>query len=198
MVSAVLHLLRRARPGLEIQVGYLDHGSPLLTDCATSGAVVVPLLLTTGFHVKHDIAAAAPEATVARPIGPDPRLMAIVADRLRAAGWDGGSPVTLAATGSADPQSLVDARVAALQLAEVIGTEVTVGFVSAGEPRLTDLEPTAVASYLLAPGHFADEIARSPAGVVSLPIGADPRVAEVILDRYDAALSTLPPGRELP
>jgi hypothetical protein len=50
------------------------------------------------------------------------------------------------------------------------------------------LHGEAVASYLLAPGHFADLVAGCDAPVVSAPIGADPRVAEVAMSRYDAAL----------
>jgi sirohydrochlorin ferrochelatase len=176
------------RPDLDVQVGYLDHCEPRLAELPTDGAVVVPMLLSTGHHLTTDIPAAAPKAIVAAPIGPDPRLMAVVADRLRDAGWSAGTPVVLAAAGSRDERGINDVRGAATQLAELIDVEVTAGFAGAGEPALAALRPAAVATYLLAPGRFADLIAACGAPTVSGPIGADPRVADVAMSRYDAAL----------
>src|SRR5690606_15902896 len=56
-------------------------------------AVVVPLLLSAGFHVAVDVAAAVEDrgpgtgsAAAATPLGPDPRLVALLADRLAEAG----------------------------------------------------------------------------------------------------------------
>ena len=50
-----------------------------------------------------------------------------------------------------------------------------------------------VASYLLAPGLFADRIATAAraagAAVVSAPLGAAPEVADVLLDRYAEAVA---------
>jgi sirohydrochlorin ferrochelatase len=174
-----------------VHAGYLDHGSPLLSDLDMPGSVVVPLLLSGGFHVHHDIPAAAPQARVTPPLGPDPRLAAVMADRLREAGWDEAAAVVLAAAGSDDPRAIADVHTAAEQLREELGVDVTVGFIAGGRPRVADGESTAIASYLLAPGHFADELARMPVPVVSAPIGADPTVAEVILDRYDQVVSGL-------
>jgi sirohydrochlorin ferrochelatase len=171
-----------------VQIGYLDHGTPLLAEVDTVGAIVVPLLLSTGFHVKSDIPAAAPDATITAAVGPDPLLAAAVADRLREAGWREPTPIVLAATGSADPQSIGEVEAAATQLAAMLGVEVKAAFISGGGPRLTAGPADAVASYLLASGHFADEIAGCGAGIVSAPIGADPRVAEIILRRYAEAL----------
>jgi sirohydrochlorin ferrochelatase len=49
-----------------------------------------------------------------------------------------------------------------------------------------------VASYVLAPGYFADKISvqarQAGAAAVSAPLGAAPEVAEVILDRYRSAI----------
>src|SRR5690242_12477651 len=109
-----------SRPDLDVVVGYLDHNSPRLADLATDGAVVVPLLLARGYHLDTDIPAAAPGATMAEPIGPDPQLAQIVADRLTEAGWQEGTPVTLAAAGSSDPRGVADVRIAAEQLGAVL------------------------------------------------------------------------------
>jgi len=177
------------RPDQDVQVGYLDHCEPRLTDLPTDGAVVVPMLLSTGHHLTSDIPAAAPKAIVAAPIGPDPRLIAVVADRLREAGWSVGTPVVLAAAGSRDERAVNDVHRAAAQLAELIDVEVTAGFAGAGEPALAALRPAAVATYLLAPGHFADLIAACGAPVISPPIGPDPRIADIVMRRYDDAVA---------
>jgi sirohydrochlorin ferrochelatase len=165
------------RPDLDVRVGYLDHCEPRLADLPTDGAVVVPMLLGSSYHLTVDVPAAAPTATIAEPIGPDPRLMEVVADRLVAAGWTAGTPVTLAAVGA---ESLTEA---AAQLAARLDVVVTPALVGSGP-----LDGDAVATYLLAPGHFAELVAGCGAPVVSAPIGADPRVAEVAMSRYDAAL----------
>ncbi|MCQ7029814.1 CbiX/SirB N-terminal domain-containing protein, partial [Escherichia coli] len=66
---------------------------------AASGqaAVVVPLLLSGGYHVHVDIAGAvagSARTVAARPLGPDPRLVAVLHDRLLRAGADPGDPLT--------------------------------------------------------------------------------------------------------
>lgn len=189
MIEAVAAHVTALRPELEVEIGYLDHGSPRLAELSTSDAVVVPMLLSSGFHATADIPAAAPDATVAAAIGPDPRIAAVVADRLRAAGWSGQAPVVLAAAGSSEADALDDVRVAAEQLAELLGIEVSAAFVTGGEPRLDQVDAAAIASYVLAPGVFANRIRERPAVVISEPIGADPRLAEVVLSRYDEAVS---------
>jgi sirohydrochlorin ferrochelatase len=176
-----------SRPDMDVVVGYLEHNSPRLADLPTDGAVVVPMLLGRGFHLGTDLPAMAPNAIIAEPVGPDPRIALIVADRLTEAGWQEGCPVVLAAAGSKDPRGVADVRVAAEQLGAVLRVEVTPAFVGAGEPGLDDLRPQNVATYLLAPSQFADTIARCGADVVSAPIGADPRLAEVAMSRYDDA-----------
>jgi len=182
-------LVRARRPEVDVRIGYLDHGTPLLAGLDTRDTVVVPLLLSSGFHVHSDIPTAALGARLAVAVGPDVALAAAIADRLRDAGWSGETPVVLAATGSADPRSNADVRIAADQLGAELGVAVSAAFVSGGEPALDDCDAAAVASYLLSPGHFADEIAGCGVAIISAPIGADPRVADVICARYDAQLN---------
>jgi sirohydrochlorin ferrochelatase len=199
VVDAVAARVRVLRPKLEVRIGYLEHGPPSVADVA-AGGVLVPLLLASGFHVLKDLPQQAPGALVARAVGPDERLAAAMADRLREAGHDGRSPVVLAAAGSSDERALDDVRAAAGQLAATLGVEVTAGFVSAGSPRLADaLSATpgaAAASYLVAPGAFHDAVLESAAAVVSAPIADHPLVAEVVLSRYDETCQ--PPGRTAP
>ena len=67
---------------------------------------MVPLLLSVGYHVKVDIARAVksrPETRAAAPLGPDPRLAALLDQRLREAGVTDNDAVVLAAAGSSDP-----------------------------------------------------------------------------------------------
>ncbi|MBV9292006.1 MAG: sirohydrochlorin chelatase [Frankiales bacterium] len=185
-VDALADRLRALRDGLDVAVGYLEHGPPDLRDVCGDGDVVVPLLLSRGYHALVDIPAQVPGARVADAVGPDARLVDALVDRLAEAGYDGTSAVVLAAAGSSDPGALDDVRLAAAQLADRLGVDVTAAFVSAGSPRLEDLdEPTVVASYLVAPGAFHDAMLRCGAAVVSAPIGDHPALAETLLARYD-------------
>jgi sirohydrochlorin ferrochelatase len=188
VVEAVAAGLRRLDAALDVRVGYLEHGPPHVADLAEPGAIAVPLLLSAGYHVRVDLPAQAPEVVVSEAVGPDPRLAEALADRLAEAGYDGRSAVTLAAAGSADPRSRADVELAAEQLAARLGAEVSVAYVAAGEPRLSETKPRAVASYLLAPGRFADQVEACGAEVISAPIGAHPLLAEIALDRYRDAL----------
>lgn len=187
VVEAIADQVAKTRPELSVQYAYLDHGSPRLSELSTAGAVIVPLLLSNGFHVTADIPETAPEAIVTHAVGPDWRLTAVVVDRLRAAGWQHEEPVVLAAAGSSEADALDDVRVAAQQLGELLAVEVTAAFVTGGEPRLDQSEAAAVATYVLAPGFFADRIAEHGAAITSAPIGADSRVAEVVISRYEEA-----------
>lgn len=177
VIESLAALVSELRP-LEVRIGYLDHGPDLRA--AAVGGVTVPVFLARGHHVHTDVPARA--GLVAQAVGPDPRLATVLADRLREAGWD-GAPVLLAAADSADPQALADIRQTAADLGAVLDIDVSAAFIS----ELPDAD--AVASYLLAPGAFADRLARCGAGIVSAPLGADPLIAEIILDRYDAAVS---------
>jgi sirohydrochlorin ferrochelatase len=165
-------------------------------DVAEPGAVAVPLLLSAGYHVRVDLPGQAPSVVVTDAVGPDERLAAALADRLRDAGYDGTSPVTLAAAGSADERSRADVHVAARQLSERLGVPVGVAYVASGEPRLAEVAPRVVATYLLAPGVFADAVAACGADVIAEPIGAHPVLAEIVLDRYRSTCQ--PPGQTAP
>lgn len=158
--------------------------------------MVVPLLLAAGYHVRIDVPAQATAATVASALGPDPLLADALADRLTEAGYDGRVPVVLAAAGSSDPRALDDVHVMAGHLADRLGVGVTAAFVSAGSPRLSEVDTRVIASYLLAPGAFHDSVVATGADIVSAPIGDHPAVARIVLARYDASAQV--PGRIAP
>jgi sirohydrochlorin ferrochelatase len=210
LVAELALAARRLRPGLVTTAAFVDVQPPTVVDVvaglAAEGqpAVVVPLLLSGGYHVHVDIAgavAAHPQAVAARPLGPDPRLADVLHDRLRAAGADPAEPgtaVVLAAAGSSDPRAVADVEATAALLRPRWAGPVTCGYGSAARPAVPDAVAAAraagpsrvvVAAYLLAPGHFADRLAAAGADAVTAPLLPDDRVAAVLLDRYDAAVA---------
>jgi sirohydrochlorin ferrochelatase len=215
LIAELALAARRLRPGLVTTAAFVDVQPPTVVDVvaelATSGqaAVVVPLLLSGGYHVHVDIAgavASSDASVAARPLGPDPRLAAVLRDRLVEAGADPIDPrtaVVLAAAGSSDPRSVADVEdTAALLQRNWTGT-VSTGYGSAAQPTVPDAvaaarrggaERVIVASYLLAPGHFHDKLAGAGADAVTAPLLPDERIAAVLLDRYDAALEAARPG----
>jgi len=200
---------RALRPGLQTTAAFVDVQPPTVVDvvrglaAAGTPAVVVPLLLSGGYHVHVDIAgavAAHPGAVAARPLGPDQRLVDVLTDRLIGAGadpHDPGTAVVLAAAGSSDPRSVADVEGTAELLQRAWSGPVTTGYGSAARPPVPDAVAAArtagarrvvVAAYLLAPGHFHDKLQGAGADCVTAPLLPDERIAAVLLDRYDAAL----------
>ncbi|HET7139932.1 MAG TPA: CbiX/SirB N-terminal domain-containing protein, partial [Arthrobacter sp.] len=92
-VNALRAAITALRPGLDVREAYVDVQQPDLVDVVAGlpegvPAVVVPLLLSVGYHVKVDIARAVksrPGSLAAAPLGPDPRLAALLDQRLREA-----------------------------------------------------------------------------------------------------------------
>ncbi|MDQ1661129.1 MAG: hypothetical protein QOJ68_1109 [Blastococcus sp.] len=209
LIAELALAARSLRPGLETTAAFVDVQPPTIAQVvaglAAEGrpAVVVPLLLSGGYHVHVDIAGAVAgaEGTVAaRPLGPDPRLVEVLHDRLVEAGADPGDPrtaVVLAAAGSSDPRSVADVERTAALLQRSWAGPVATGYGSAAQPTVADAvaaarvagaERVVVAAYLLAPGHFRDKLADAGADVTTAPLLPDDRIAAVLLDRYDAAI----------
>jgi sirohydrochlorin ferrochelatase len=208
LIAELALAARRLHPGLVTTAAFVDVQPPTVVDvvaelaAAGRAAVVVPLLLSGGYHVHVDIAgavAAHPGAVAARPLGPDPRLVAVLHDRLLASGADPRDPTTavvLAAAGSSDPRAVGDVEDTADLLQRRWAGPVTAGYGSAARPSVPDAvalarrggaERVVVGAYLLAPGHFAAKLAEAGADAVTAPLLPDERVAEVLLDRYEAA-----------
>ncbi|HEV7726995.1 MAG TPA: CbiX/SirB N-terminal domain-containing protein [Modestobacter sp.] len=209
LVAELALAARALRPGLRTTAAFVDVQPPTVVDvvrdlaAASTRAVVVPLLLSGGYHVHVDIAgavAAHEGALAARPLGPDPRLAAVLLDRLRSAGADPRDPntaVVVAAAGSSDARAVADVEDTADLLQRDWAGPVTTGYGSAARPTVPDAlaaarragaERVVVASYLLAPGHFHDKLAEAGADCVTAPLLPDERIAAVLLERYDAAL----------
>ena len=209
--DALVAEVRRQRPGLTVTKSFLEHAAPDLPAAITAvgtGAVVVPLLLTAAFHSANDLpaqlATADPEAVQADVLGPHPLLLAALERRLAEAGvcvGDLGTAVVLAAAGSADPAAQRTIRELAVSWAARGWWAVEAAFASAAEPsvgatvaalRVRGAPRVAVASYLLAAGLFADRVAAAGGDATSAPLGDAPEVAELVLARYDAALTRQP------
>ncbi len=106
--------------------------------------------------------------------------------------------VVLAAAGSSDPSANATiAELAARWARERGWRAVLPGYASAAGPRPAEsvlalrhagAARVVVATYLLAPGYFADKIRGAALGAgasaVSAALGAAPEVADVVLDRY--------------
>ncbi len=202
VVRDLARQVRRLAPVLDVRVAFLGHAEPSLPtelDAAGPNTVIVPLLLSSGYHLSADITGAASStgARVAGPLGPDELLLTALAARLAEAGVPDGTPVVLAAAGSSDRAAAADVRKQAVLLAERLRVPVTAAFASAAPPTVpeavADLRalthgPVAVASYLLAPGQFQDQLADSGADWVTAPLGGHPALAGLVIDRYRQAM----------
>ncbi|MFN8082237.1 MAG: CbiX/SirB N-terminal domain-containing protein [Kineosporiaceae bacterium] len=199
-----------ARPGLRVVAANADAEvqrpgvARVLERLAAQGtaSVVVPLLLSTGYHVEEDIAraVAAPSAegraVAARPLGPDPVLVDVLVAHLGACGATTADAVVLAAAGSRRPGARADVEQVAAALTQRWGSPVPVGYV-AGTPSLAavvaqvrERRPDvglAVATYLLAPSAFADRLGDVGADRVAATLAPHPTLTELILARYDEA-----------
>ena len=203
-----------------VRLGHVDVEQPDVPATLTSldtgePAVVVPLLLSAGYHVYVDLTeAVADEST--RPVvlsgalGPDDRLATVLLRRLEEAGLRDDDRIVLAVAGSSDVRAVEDCRDQAARLAAASGRDIALGFLSAAEPRLPEAVASAqalaqaagaggrvvVANYLLAPGYFDDLARAAGAGVTAQPLlvpdePAPPEVVDVVLDRYAAASARL-------
>ena len=201
-----------------VRLGHVDVEQPdvpatLATLEPDEPAVVVPLLLSAGYHVHVDLAEAVEAAASDRPVtladalGPDERLAQVLLRRLGEAGLRDGDHLVLAVAGSSDRRAVDAGHDMAGRLAAASGREVSIGFLSAAEPRLPDAVAAArantargdrvvVANYLLAPGYFDDLAHAAGADVTARPLlvadePAPRELVDLVLDRYAAASARL-------
>jgi sirohydrochlorin ferrochelatase len=209
-VAALVDAVARADAAAEVHGGFVDVQQPdvpaVLGGLSRGrGAVIVPLLLSAGYHVHVDLAtdaAAAPGTVVAAALGPDDRLVAVLARRLAEAGLRPDDVVVLAGAGSSDARAVADCVETARRLGLLLDRTVSAGFISAARPRLADEVATAraahpgrrivVASYLLAPGYFAELAADAGGDVTTAPLlvadgPVPPELVDIVLDRFAAA-----------
>ncbi|GAA1773307.1 sirohydrochlorin chelatase [Agromyces lapidis] len=198
-----------ARPELDVAISFVDARDGDLAVGLVGGGpapVIVPLVLSAGFHVRTGLSLGlerlGADAGLAEALGPDDRIVEVLARRLALAGLERDDAVVLAAAGSNDPRAVRECFETARRLGLRLGRSVTVGFIAAAIPRLPDAiemirevhpgERIAVVPYLLAPGAFSDAAATSGAEVVADPLllPGEPAPAELValvLERYRAA-----------
>ncbi len=218
-VERLFDRVRQLRPELDVRVAYLDHVDPDAEEAVTGlaaegagGVVVLPALLTAAYHSRVDLPGVLGRVRGACPwlrvgygdtLGPHPLLVDAVQRRLTESGVtaDPDSALVLASAGSSD----AGANATIVAMANQLGSrgpwrEVVPAFASMASPttgeavarlRASGAKRVAVASYLLAPGFFADRVAeqaRTEGAVAVAPALADaPEVARVALQRYDEA-----------
>jgi sirohydrochlorin ferrochelatase len=201
----------RERLGVEVREAYVDVQDPKVDQVVASipasdgsvSAVVVPLLLAGGYHVYVDIAEAVaerPDVVAAPALGPDPRLIDIVLDRVRDARVPDTATLVLAAAGSSDPRSQADTETAADMLRTHWGGPVRIGYAAGIKPTVAEAVDAArahgeelevaAASFLLSPGFFQGRIEFAGADHATTPLAPHPLLLDIIADRYREASGT--------
>lgn len=218
-----------ARPDVRVDVGFLDLCGPdvatalgALTASGARSVVVLPLFLTHGYHVRHDVPRAVadalagvrrrrdlPKTVISEPLGPDPLLSGAMDTRLREAGvWptDPDLGLVVASAGSSDAAAVAQAE----SVVRSWGTAVN-AYASAAAPttaqaiahlRSRGMADVAVASYFLAPGRLPDRV-RADALAAGVPIAApltmpdaEPpaELVRLVLARYENAAAAACPA----
>jgi sirohydrochlorin ferrochelatase len=230
LIHELVSAVATALPEVQIHETFVDVQHPQIADVLpqlvaegvaenpTSTFTVVPLLLSTGFHVRQDITdavlatkAQSPAAIEVTPaLGPSSELIDLLYQRLRETGWTPEDIAVVAVAGSSDAAAVDECRLVHAILQDAIQTQypnavVELAFLSAVEPKLKDLVPklkfqnprkrVVVANYLLAPGFFDGLARRSGAHLVAQPLLAPDQpparqLVNVIVRRIGEALPT--------
>ncbi|MEI5583094.1 MULTISPECIES: sirohydrochlorin chelatase [unclassified Agromyces] len=200
-----------ARPELDVSITFVDARNAdvgaSLEAAAAPRTVIVPLVLSAGFHVRTGLALGLDrlggDVGLASELGPDDRIVDVLATRLAELGLRDGDAVLLAAAGSNDPRAVRECFETSRRLGQRLGRPVTAGFIAAAIPRLPDaiemlreVHPGSrivVCPYLLAPGTFYDQAKASGADVVGDPLLLPDRAApeplvDLVIDRYATAV----------
>lgn len=204
---ALVDAVRARASELDVRLCFLDVATPSLADALDElgrrPTVVVPLQLSAGYHVHTDIPAVVAGRETVRVtahLGPDPLLIAALAERLERARGDGApaASTVLAGVGSSRASARAELELAAARLGERLGRPVEVLAVDdTARDRLAQLpQPVEVAAWLLAPGTFEVLLRRAADGLarVSEPIGTHPALVELTLARYRTALEADEPA----
>jgi sirohydrochlorin cobaltochelatase len=208
-VEAFTALARRvgalaASDGIRVAGGFIELSPPPLREAVSSlgsGLVAVPLMLSAAGHAKGDIPAAlARERTrhpglawsYARPLGPHPALVSLLAARIAAVAGAPDPAVLVVGRGSTDPDANADVVKTSRLLWE--GREYPLAetaFVSLARPsvpeglercRLLGARQIVVARYFLFPGVLPDRVAEQAARYAAAHPGLDIRCTDVLGD----------------
>jgi sirohydrochlorin ferrochelatase len=219
-VAALARAVGAARPGLRVRPAYLEHEVPALGAALTREAglglrraVLVPLLLTAGYHAGVRLAAQLGRPThgptvpvlVTPVLGPaDAEEDRTVRDALVATLAHllapGADAVVVAASGTRASRALRGVELVAAGLARCTGLACRIGYVTGGGPgvgaavgaaRAGGAARVAVAAYLLSWGSYHDfvvaqAIAAGAMAVAQPLTGAPSLLAHTVLARLDA------------
>jgi sirohydrochlorin ferrochelatase len=198
-----------------VRVGFVDVLGPtpaeVLGTLRDEPTVVVPALLSSGYHVRVDVPRYVAESghqrvTVTRPLGPSPELARALLCRLLDAGWRRDDHVVLVAAGTRDPRGRGELRHTAAALSALVGHRVSIAFAApcrdgSGYPSVPEVVDSArqsgarrvaLASYLLADGLFQGRLYEAGADVVSAPLGLHPAVIRLACRRRREAVLVTP------
>lgn len=204
VIGDLLDSVRRRLPRVDVVSAWVELVDPGLDEVMSEmrqPAVVVPLLLSTGYHIMNDVPAAAALSPapvhVAAPLGPDRHLARAMSARLREAGALWGDAVVLAAAGSTDPAGLADVERAAGLLRAEWGPWVDHACLSGDGPdvsavvehqRQAGAARVCVVPYLLAPGQFSRKLAdlavAAGATTVAPVLGGHRLLTDLVVRRY--------------
>src|SRR6266699_2043789 len=201
------------RDGTRVAGGFIELSAPPLRDAVATlvngtpaRMVAVPLTLSAAGHAKGDIPAALARErtrhpgltwTYARPLGPHPALLELLADRIAAVSGPGAPAVLLVGRGSTDPDANADVVKTARLLWE--GRDYPLAetaFVSLARPdvaeglercRLLGARRIVVARYSLFPGVLPDRVAEQAAAYAAAHPELDIRCADVLGDCDEVA-----------
>lgn len=202
VINSLIKRIQNMRPDIRVHLSFIEIQSPSLTQVLQQvpNCVVVPLLLSRGYHISQDIqdivARVSPASVVADPLGPDPILAKILTQRLIQAGVQRQDRVILAAAGSSRFVAGQDVEELAELVSCYFGKEIKPAYISSMAPYVGEVvqkykslpnTKVAVATYLLAPGIFANQLNYCGANFVTEPIGDDDQLARLILTRFEQA-----------
>lgn len=211
-IRALTDAVAARLPDVTVRLGHVDVQQPdvaasLATLPAEQPVVLVPLLLSAGYHVHVDLAeetADRDRLVITPALGPDERLVEVLATHLAELSPTPDAAIVLAVAGSSDERANEDCRTTGRLLAARLGRPVTVGFLAAAEPRVGDAvaaagasgHPVAVANYLMAPGYFHDLAVRLADGApVARPLldaaGPADALVDLVVDRYRRGAASL-------
>ncbi len=215
---AVVEALAAAHPELDVRLAFLDLSTPsveqVVDAVAAQGhteAIVVPLLLGSAFHARVDLPGLLAAAQSRHPrlnltqadvLGPDPRLVIALRERVLATGADPRDStlgIAVAAVGSSSKQANRRTHQIGRLLTEGTAWHADVCFATTdpGLPQAVShlrdqgCAGIVVAPWFLARGLLTDRLITSAPDLThAAPIGAHHLVAEMVANRYTTARYT--------
>ena len=217
LIAQLVAQVAQQLPGVRVHPTFVDVQQPQIDEVLAAiplevETVVVPVLLSAGYHTYVDIAKAvekrnsyAATSVATRTLGPHPKLIDLLLQRLEEVSLAACDQVVLGVAGSSDERAQDDVKTVAGILQSRLGIEVTVGFCAASHPDAAEAVELArekaataavpgrvvVANYLLAPGFFDTKLRGAGADVVTDTLAPSELLSDIIVERYKEGLQAL-------